>query len=60
MGVIFSQIKETGKPTYIWPIRSFYHAHTPEDFERGKYTIWKIDRYEDEFRYPAKEPAKDF
>jgi hypothetical protein len=60
MGNIFTAVKETGKPVYIWPIKSFYHASSPEDYERGKYTLWNPSQYEDAFRYPAKEPAKDF
>lgn len=62
MGTIFSLFKNSESPVTkrVWPIRYFNQANNSEELSVARFGHWDPRLYMQEFKYPAKEPAKDF
>ena len=44
----------------IWPSRYFRNIPPGEDLENSRFGYWAPSKYREQFKYPNKEPAKDF
>jgi hypothetical protein len=44
----------------LFPIKRFIHVNDAKDMQDARYEMWDPKRYSRKFRYPAKEPAKDY
>lgn len=60
MGGLFSYDTRAQNDKRIWPTRYFHQVQTPSDMEASRFGMWDPKRYMEDFKYPAKEPAKDF
>lgn len=61
MGTIFSSNPNNNTINKrIFPIRHYRNLHPEIDITETRYAIWNPKLHEEKFRYPAKEPAKDF
>jgi hypothetical protein len=58
--IINLQNSQVDQSRRVWPIRYFNQVNTPSDMEASRFSLWDPKRYMEEFKYPAKEPAKDF
>lgn len=60
MGSVISTNSTNNETRRIWPIRYFHQITSPEDMQSSRFGRWDPRMYMSEFKYPAKEPAKDF
>lgn len=59
MGNIFST-RNPEETRRIWPVRSWYHVPSPDQYDATKFGHWDPAKYHGELKYPAQEPAKDY
>lgn len=60
MGTLYSTQKTSETQKRIWPVRNFNNVEEGTDLEELRFGMWDPRKYRDIFRYPNKEPAKDF
>jgi len=60
MGTIFTTSSTGDTERITWPIRNFYHADNETELDIARFSMWDPRKYKDLFKYPNKEPAKDF
>jgi len=61
MGSLISrQSEEEDLERRIWPVRYFNQIEPGTDLDSVRFSMWDPRKYRDLFKYPKKEPAKDY
>lgn len=60
MGTIFGKYPVSTEKSQIFRIRTFDQIHREVPIENTKFASVDPKKFEEKFRYPAKEPAKDY